>query len=122
MWSRVVEIMLGCWLAVSPFVFRHAADETQFWINDFSCATAVMTLAMLSCWKPTRHAHVGIVLVGIWMIVFAYQNFPEPAPPALQNSALIGFLLIMFGVIPNDAAFPPVGWQEYDRKCEESNE
>lgn len=27
MWARVVEVMLGCWLAVSPFVFRHSADE-----------------------------------------------------------------------------------------------
>jgi len=112
MWSRVVEIMLGCWLALSPFIFRHPAGETQFWINDFSCALLVIILAMLSWWPPTRYAHVAIAAVGVWLVVFAYLHFGEPPPPALQNNVLVGMLLAMFGIIPNRSSLPPSEWQE----------
>jgi hypothetical protein len=110
MWSRVVEVMLGCWLAVSPFVFGYSADETAFWINDFACASTVIVLALVSFWQPLRHAHVLIAGVGVWMIVFAYLHFGGAIPPGLQSGALVGFLLIMFAVIPNEASLPPGSW------------
>src|SRR5207247_2056429 len=52
MWARVVEVMLGCWLAVSPFVFRHPAEERAWWANDLICALLVVALALLSVWPP----------------------------------------------------------------------
>ena len=33
---RVVEFMLSVWLAISPFVFRHASDATQLWAIDLA--------------------------------------------------------------------------------------
>lgn len=112
MWSRVVEVMLGCWLAVSPFVFRHGGDDTAFWVNDLSCASAVILLALVSWWHPLRHAHVLIAGVGLWMIAFGYLHFGGPIPPAVQNNVLMGLLLVMFGVIPNRASEPPASWRK----------
>ena len=120
MWSRVVEIMLGCWLAISPFVFRHAPEETAFWVNDFATSAAIIGLALVSWYRPLRHAHVGIVAVGIWLILFAYLHFGEPAPPALQNNALVGLLLVMFAVIPNRASEPPDSWAKFERDSSET--
>lgn len=48
MWSRVVEAMLGCWLLVSPFVFRHPFSEPQLWIVDLIAGLAVITCGLLS--------------------------------------------------------------------------
>lgn len=111
MWSRVIEVMLGCWLAISPFVFRYEGDATAFWINDFATASAVILLALASFWRPLRHAHVLIAGIGLWLILFAYLNFESPLPPGLQSGALVGFLLMMFAVIPNQAAKPSAGWR-----------
>lgn len=110
MWSRVVEIMLGCWLLMSPFVFAHASDATALWINDLGCGTAVILFGVFSYWGPTRHAHLLTLAVGTWLVAFAYRHgFGEPSP-ASQNHLIIGLMLLMFAIIPNDAAEAPPGW------------
>jgi hypothetical protein len=113
MWARVIEIMLGFWLAVSPFVFRHPADERSLWTNDLVCALAIVALALLSYWQRMRHAHLGIAAVAIWLIGFGYFGSPHPLPPALQNDLLIGLLLLMFAIIPNRASLPPRAWLDF---------
>ena len=67
MWARVVEFMLGCWLAVSPFVFRHG-DDSVLWATDFVAASLVIVLALLSYWPPLRYAHLGTMLVALVMM------------------------------------------------------
>jgi hypothetical protein len=86
MWARVVEIMIGCWLAISPFIFRHAAGEKALWWNDLGAAVAVIVLASLSFWRPLRHAHLAIGLVALWLIGFAYLASAHPVPPAFGLS------------------------------------
>lgn len=113
MWARVVEVMLGCWLAVSPFVFRHSADERWLWTNDFACAFAVVALALLSYWPPLKHAHLATGAVALWLMGFGYFASPHPLAPALQNDLLVGLLLAMFAIIPNEANLPPQAWREF---------
>jgi hypothetical protein len=113
MWPRVVEVMLGCWLALSPFIFRHAADQRALWFNDFSCAAAVVVVAFLSWWPPCRRVYLAIIAVGLWLVGFGYLASPHPAPPALQNDILVGVLLLMFAIIPSEASVPPRSWRDY---------
>lgn len=111
MWARVIEVMLGCWLGVSPFIFRHAADEKGLWLNDLFSAFAVIMLALVSFWPPLRYAHLAIVLVALWLIGFGFLASGYPAPPTLQNDILVGLLLLMFAIIPNEANLPPRAWR-----------
>lgn len=111
MWARVVEVMLGCWLAASPFVFGHQPDRTWLWVSDLACAAAVVALALVSYWRPLEWAHLGTGLVATWLVAFGFLASPGPAPPALQNDILVGLLLAMFAIIPNEANLPPRGWR-----------
>ncbi|MGE0821210.1 MAG: hypothetical protein AB7G75_10215 [Candidatus Binatia bacterium] len=110
MWARVVEVMLGCWLALSPFIFAHAADKPTLWWNDLASAGALITFALGSFWHPWRHAHFGILGVALWLLVYGYFT-PTPPPPSAQNHIVLGILLLMFAIIPNDANQPPQTWQ-----------
>lgn len=100
MWPRVVEVMLACWLAISPFVFGHPDRARELWINDFACALAVLTFALLSYWRPTRYAHLLVALTGVWLTVFGWLNAGQPPSPAAQNHVFTGLLLLMLGIIP----------------------
>lgn len=113
MWPRVVEVMLACWLMLSPFVFRHPPDESGYWLTDLGCGFAVMILALLSLWERLRLVHLGIALVAAWLVGFGFLGAPHPAPPALQNDIAVGFLLLMFAILPNDASLPPRGWRGF---------
>jgi hypothetical protein len=112
MWPRVVELMLACWLGVSPFTFRHNPQQRELWLNDLACALAIVTLSLLSFWRPCRAAHFGLCGVAIWLIRFGYAMAPIPALPALQNDILVGMLLLMFAIIPNEANVPPRSWSD----------
>ena len=111
MWARVIEVMLGCWLAISPFIFRHAPEDRVLWINDLLSATAVIVLALISFWSPLRFAHVALLVIGLWLIAFGLWASPYPAPPALQNDIVVGILLMMFAILPNQASLPPRPWR-----------
>jgi peptidoglycan/LPS O-acetylase OafA/YrhL len=111
MWARVVEFMLGCWLAISPFIFAHADDQIGLWATDWICATLVITLALLSYWHPTRHAHVLTLLVAAGLIVIGRFSTGETPSPAMQNQIVVGLLLLMFSLVPNAASRPPASWQ-----------
>lgn len=106
MWSRVIEIMLGFWLWMSPFIFRHPEGAVSFWINDYTAGALCMLFGALSYGNRTRQIHLGNSVVGLWLIVFAYLNSGWPVEPAFQNNVIVGFLLLMFGIIPNHADQP----------------
>ncbi len=110
MWSRVVEIMLGCWLAISPFVFGHAESQTMPWFMDWLCALLIISFALLSYWQPLRHIHLATAFLAILMICYGRFASPEQVIPALQNHILTGLLLLMFALIPNHTSQPPECW------------
>jgi hypothetical protein len=119
MWARVVETMLGIWLAISPLVFRRATAPAALWWTDLAAAAAVITLALASYWQPTRHAHFAILLVAGWLVVSAFLS-EYPTPPAEQNHLLTGLLLIMLAIIPNRASQAPRSWAKFARDIEQA--
>ncbi len=118
MWARVTEIMLGCWLLLSPFIFRHPQGAVVWWVNDLTCGTLVILLALFSFWKFSfwpriRQAHLVILLVAGWMIGFAFVTASIPLQAALQNCVMVGLLLLMFALVPTEAELPPEKWQKF---------
>jgi hypothetical protein len=105
--------MLGCWLALSPFIFRHAAEQRVLWFTNLGCGAAVVITALLSCWPPCRRAHLALSGVGLWLVGFGYLTSPYPALPTLQNDILVAVLLLMFAMIPAEASLPPRSWRDY---------
>lgn len=116
MWPRVVELMLGLWLAASPFIFRHPGDQVMLWVNDLGGALAVVTFSLASFWKPAQWAHWLTGLVALWLVGFAYFGFDRPGPAGAQNEITVGLLLLMMFFLPNEANLPPEEWREYYAK------
>jgi hypothetical protein len=116
MWSRVVEVMLGCWLLVSPFVFAHSGEHVAWWIVDFVAGCAVIACGLMSYAQSLRFAHLVTIATALGLIGFAAAHalaLPADAtaiPPALQNHVVLGLLLVMLAVIPNHASDPPPSW------------
>lgn len=110
MWSRVIEVMLGLWLILSVFIFRHPAEEWSWWATDLGCGLLTILLALFSFAPRCQRAHLGILGVAAWLIGFGYLGAEWPTPPALQNDMFLGLLLLMFAIVPTKASVPPEGW------------
>lgn len=110
MWARVVEISLGFWLMMSPFVFRIVATDSAGLINDLLCGLLAITFGFLSFWKGIGWAHFLTLAVSAWLLVSGFWT-GHPAPPEVQNRIVVGLLLAMFAIIPNDIDEMPEEWQ-----------
>lgn len=110
MWSRVIEFMLACWLAVSPFIFRHDPEDFFLWAHDLICATLIGVCALVSFNSRLHRAHLLILPIAAWLVARAFLSEPPPAP-ALQNHIVVGLLLLMLAVIPCRSSQPPRKWQ-----------
>lgn len=113
MWPRVVEVMLACWLMVSPFVFRYPPDATFLWVNDYVCATLIVLFSMLSNIPRIEKIHLVNLAVALWLIGVAYLQPTAPPPPPYQNYVVLGFGLLIFGILPSHASEPPRAWKEF---------
>lgn len=110
MWARDIEFMLGCWLAVSPFIFG-LEPGTVAWAGTFIASAITIALSLLSYWHPTRHAHCVLFFVAVALIGFGrFASGAEPTP-GFQNLIIIGALLAMFGLVPNQASQPPEAYR-----------
>lgn len=107
MWARVVEIMIGCWLLMSPFIFGHRDEDAAQWATDLACGTATIILAGLAYWHPLRQIHLLTAAIAGWLFVFGRFLAESPSLPAAQNNMIVGLLLLMFALIPNHASHPP---------------
>ncbi len=120
MWARTVEVMLGLWLAASPFIFSHSPDQPRLWWNDFGSAFLIITISLLSFWSRTTRAHLLNILVAVWLVGFGYFGFGDPPPPAAQNDFVVGLILLMLAIIPSEATLPPQGWRKFTRMLEKN--
>ena len=110
MWGRVVEIMTGVWLMLSPFIFGASDNMVILW-GDIAAAALLWLLAGASYWRPTRYAHLAILLVAIGLAAWGRLS-GSPPEPAHQNHIAVALFLLMIAIIPNDASKPPLVWRE----------
>jgi hypothetical protein len=109
MWPRVVELMLGGWLVVSPFIFDRSAGPAACCV--MLGGALVIALSLVSFWRPLGWAHFLSGAVAAWLIGLAYLGSPRPGPPAAQNGITTGLLLLLFFLLPNEANQPPPSWK-----------
>ena len=111
MWARVVELMLGAWLVLSPLIFRNTTGRSEFAVNAVVCGSIVVILSLLCFWRPLQRASIGTLLVSLWLMVHGYVSAERPGPPAAQNEIVLGLLLLVFAIIPSEASLPPRPWR-----------
>jgi len=116
MWARVIEFMLAVWLALSPFIFHYSRDEPFFFVNSFVCASLVTLFSFLSFWYPLRKMHLLTIGVALWLWSLGYSTFPEKTSPPLENSVVIGLLLLMLAIVPSYSSQLSYSWQKFIKK------
>jgi hypothetical protein len=113
MWARIIEFMIACWLAMSPFIFGHPPEDSFLWTSDLICSALIALFALLSFWDPIGKIHLLTLGVAFWLVGLGYSAFPGPASIAEQNNLIVGLLLLMFAIIPSHSTLPPRPWRDF---------
>lgn len=120
LWTHFACIMLGLWLAVSPFVWGHfwqtefasaALHVTQdrgladlasriHWLawSDFISGLLIVAFGSLSLFKRFGWAQWANTAVGCWLL-FAPLIFWSPSLAVYDNDTLVGALVIAFSIL-----------------------
>lgn len=117
MWARHMELALGLWLVLGPWIFRLEGPGASGWWNHVVCGTLVSVLALLACWPPARRAHLLQLPVAAWLMGSAWWvtwHAPHELP-AQQDLLVVGFLLAMLAIVPGQASRPPEAWERWEQ-------
>ena len=124
MWARQMELMVGLWLLVSPFVFSHEPDARFLWTHDLGVGAFVCVVALASHWHRLWRAHLVLLPVACWLAIAGWwgtRGGGEHPPPAYQSWILTGMLLGMFAIVPPNASQPPRAWRDGEAPRGEGN-
>ena len=113
MWARVIEFMLACWLAISPFIFAYPGQATLYWVNDFICSVAIAFFSLISYYAPLRKMHLCNLVVAFYLIALNIIFNESPIQNGLQNYEVLGIILLMLAIIPTDASQQPKPWRDF---------
>lgn len=109
MWARMLEVVLGVWLILGPFIF--AGEPPLAWPR--VGGLTVLTFTLLSFYAKLEKIHLANAAVAVGLLGLALLHPTSPPPPAVQNQVVVGLLLLMLAVIPSHASRPPREWREF---------
>ena len=98
MWSRLLLVAMGLWMQSSPLVFQQSPVAPHWQTFDVACGMSIVLLSAVSLFRRAPSAGPLIVLTGAILIGAAYADFGNP-PPAAQNRAVVGLLVMLLGSI-----------------------
>jgi hypothetical protein len=111
MWPRIVEVMLGLWLVLSPLIFRLGSGDLALIVNHLVYGTALVIAALIAL--SVRFLRVVTIAIGLWLIGYGYVAGGYPPASGYLNLIVIGILIGALGLIPTDCLEPTQSWREY---------
>jgi SPW repeat-containing protein len=87
-----VNVILGIWVAISPFVLGFTHLEAAKW-NDVAVGLAVLLSAFGH--GPARGTSVLNILLGAWLIASPFVLAFATAPTPLWNNIILGIVIVL---------------------------
>ncbi len=86
-----INVVLGIWIIISPFVLGYAQNQTAKW-NDVATgiAVAIMALRGFSVWN---------IALGVWLVISPFVLGFANAPTLLWNNVILGALVGIVALI-----------------------
>ena len=107
MWPRVIEVMLGVWLVITPLVFRGTEEIERYTANTIATGLIVIAASLAAFAPRAGWTRYVTRVASCWLAVHGYLSAVRPGPPAAQNEIMIGLLLLLFAILPNHVNRPP---------------
>lgn len=96
--ARIVNVVLGAWLFVSAFVWRHSPPQlTNSWVVGVLCvAFALIAMSMPSA----RYLNTAL---SIWLFLSAFL-LPRISTATLWNNVLVAIAIFVVSLVPSEEA------------------
>lgn len=96
-WQDMLILLLGVWLAVSPWVLGYASDSPQA-INAYIVGIAMAALAAFDLYKTYMWAVVANLLMGAWIAVSPWVPALADRGAMMTNSVIVGVAVVVLAL------------------------
>lgn len=112
-WQDGVNMLLGLWLFVSPWVTDYATHQAGAW-NAYVLGTAIVVFAAVAVYMPTVWEEVVNMVFGVWLVISPYALGFMSQTPIAMNAVIVGALTVGFAywAMLSDAEFNK-WWHEH---------
>ncbi len=97
MWAKIISILLGVWLIVSPDIFAMSKQGTN---NNYIVGPLVITFAVIALWEINRNVIKANYLVAAWIFIsplFVDYN----SNIGLVSNFVAAILIILLARVPS---------------------
>ncbi|MBI2313739.1 MAG: SPW repeat protein [Betaproteobacteria bacterium] len=95
-WQDWVDLVLGLWLFVSPWVLGFATgNETAAW-NMYVMGTAIVVFSAVAVYMPRMWEEWVNMAIGVWLILSPYVLGFHTHMTAALNAVILGVLVTGF--------------------------
>lgn len=112
-WPRIVEILLGCWLSLSPAFLGWANGNPATLLSERFFGSAIIIVAIVAIVLPWEPLHFLIAPLDLWILIVPYFEFARPGPALAQSDITVGLVLLMMLILPTRALEPPKSWRVF---------
>ncbi len=114
MWPRAVEIVIGLWVLMSPWLLASNSSASTWHLNELICGLAIVLLSASSYLPGFSKAHLAEIPIGLWILISSYFGFAPIDTVQAQSNLLAALFLLNFAIIPSPANLPPYSWRSWD--------
>lgn len=96
-WQDWVNLSLGAWLFVSPWVLGFDMEAKAAW-NSYLLGAAIVIFAAVAVYLPQVWEEAINVLLGIWVVVSPWVLDFSAQMAATTNALVVGVLVTLFAL------------------------
>jgi hypothetical protein len=97
-WQDTVNLILGVWLFLSPWLLGYASTTVNASWNARNFGVALVVFSAIAVSMPQVWEEVINLLIGIWMVISPWVLGFTGARSAESNAVIVGILAIVFSV------------------------
>jgi VIT1/CCC1 family predicted Fe2+/Mn2+ transporter len=93
-----LNVLLGLWLLVAPFLLGYAEVGAAMW-NDVIVGGLVLALAGIRVWKPAQNRWLSWtnLLLGVWLLAAPFILTYSGVAAAMWNDVIVGIGIAVLG-------------------------
>ncbi len=94
-WARSLSVLLGAWLFVSDFAWRHGSAAST---NTGICGLLAVAFALWALWMPTMRW--WNTALGAWVVIAGFA-LPHVSSGTQWNAIIVGALILLVSLVPS---------------------
>lgn len=95
-WQDMVNIVLGLWLAISPWVLGYAETHTYATWNAIIAGLVIAGIEAIHLDAPSAWEEWTSLVIGLWLIVAPFALGLSTHPNASASTIAVGALVALF--------------------------